>query len=296
MERDFGFLFTAADQAAGARREEIEVALRDGIAEDTRWHVHKKGHLFWANGLTVPVDEPEVRGLVKIFRDETPARQAEEQRILLLNELNHRVKNTLATVQSVTEQTLRAAGVEKDVRTSLSDRLMALSQAHNVLVAQSWAGADLRAVVGGALNPHDRSPAVVELEGPSVRLSPALAVGFSLVLHELATNAAKYGALSVSGGSVRISWNEAVDGTGVRHLTLLWRERDGPEVRPPTHQGFGTRLIQRALSGCGADVRTEFQPQGLCCVIETALPDGGPDEFNAALSDAHLTPARAHHG
>jgi PAS domain S-box-containing protein len=126
--RNFDLLFTEPDQAAGAARAEIDVALREGRAEDSRWHLRKDGERFWANGLTLRLDSSEV-ALVKIFRDETPAKRAEEQRILLLNELNHRVKNTLATIQSVVEQTLRAAAVGADLRADLAGRIMALARA-----------------------------------------------------------------------------------------------------------------------------------------------------------------------
>src|SRR5690606_34909745 len=121
-------------------------ALEDGRHEDSRWHLRKGGERFWANGLTLPLDHGEAV-VMKVFRDETPLKRADDQRILLLNELNHRVKNSLATVQSVADQTLRSAGVDAGIRKDLIARIMALSSAHNVLVDRNWAGADLEAIV-----------------------------------------------------------------------------------------------------------------------------------------------------
>ena len=125
----FALLFTAPDREAGTHLRELAKALRNGRAEDTRWHVRKDETRFWANGVTMTICDPEVVGLLKIMRDETPAKVAEDQRVLLLNELNHRIKNTLATVQSITEQTLRAAHVDPATRCNLTERLMALSRA-----------------------------------------------------------------------------------------------------------------------------------------------------------------------
>ena len=154
---NFSVLFTEPDRAAGAPRQEIDAALECGRYEDSRWHLRKDGGRFWGNGLALPFGENGAV-VIKIFRDETNLRLADEQRLLLLNELNHRVKNTLATVQSVAEQTLRSAGVEPAVRNDLTDRLIALSRAHNVLVEQNWAGADLDVLVRDVIEPHERTP------------------------------------------------------------------------------------------------------------------------------------------
>jgi PAS domain S-box-containing protein len=277
--RHVRLLYTAADQAAGAPEQEIETALATGRAEDSRWHCSRDGTRFWANGLTLPFrhDDTEV---IKIFRDETALKMAEEQRVLLLNELNHRVKNTLATVQSVIEQTLRGAGVSAEVRTDLTGRLLALSRAHNVLVQQNWAGADLAALVDDVIAPYRGEPARFRLDGPRVRLHPSQAVTLSLVLHELATNADKYGALGVAGGEVHLAWNLSLDAGGRRALTLLWREAGGPPVRPPTRRGFGSRLLRSAFSDQRGEARVEYEPEGVRCLItlglvETAAPDAG---------------------
>jgi len=272
---DFAELFTASDRAAAMPQIEIKTALADGRAEDTRWHRRKDGSLFWANGVTMAVDGSPDVSLVKIVRDETAARLAEEQRVLLLNELNHRIKNTLATVQSIVEQTLRAAQVDAEIREDLTNRLMALSEAHNLLVDQNWAGADLERIVETAFDPHQNEDNTrIILEGPPVRLSPHQAVNLSLALHELTTNALKYGALSREEGQILLNWNLSQDGAGRRRMTLLWRERGGPPVAEPTATGFGMRLLERTFGRAeGGGMRIDFAPEGLRCSLVLPLPD-----------------------
>jgi PAS domain S-box-containing protein len=265
--------FTATDQAAGAPQYERETARREGRAENSRWHCRRTGERFWGNGVTLHIDEPEAGEFLKIIRDETRIKLADEQRILLLNELNHRVKNTLVTVQSIAEQTLRAGRVEVSVRENLTERLQALAQAHDLLVTESWAGADLEAVVEKALAPHRHDELkVFSIDGPPLRLSPHQAVSISLVLHELATNALKHGALSVPGGKVSVSWNLALDADGRRYMSLLWSESGGPPVVPPASSGFGTRMISRTFSPQnGGRAHIDYAPDGLRCSLDLRL-------------------------
>lgn len=285
----FADLFTQADRAAHMPQLEIDTARREGRAEDSRWHRRKDGSLFWANGVTV--DLPAKGILVKIFRDETSAKTAEEQRVLLLNELDHRVKNTLATVQSIAEQTLRSAAVSKHVRDDLTQRLVALSQAHNVLVAENWAGADLRTLICQVLAPHERNPSPLQLQGPSVRLHPSQAVSVSLACHELATNAAKYGALSVPTGQVAVEWNLAHNGDGERFLTLLWTESGGPPVELPKRQGFGTRLIRRSFENeAGGRAEVQFPPQGVQCSLFLPLKNEEAKDVVTGAADPTSSP------
>jgi PAS domain S-box-containing protein len=274
---DFRLLFLEADRAASTPSAELDRALKIGRAEDTRWHVRKDGQRFWANGVTMRLqDEP---GLLKVMRDETPSKVAEDQRVLLLNELNHRLKNTLVTVQSIVDHTLRSEQASPATRRVLTERLIALSEAHDVLVEQNWAGADLQVIVERAISPYEHGEPRFEVDGPAVRLSPQQAVSMSLALHELCTNAIKYGALSAVGGKVSISWNIEYGGDGARAMTLLWRESGGPPVTPPTRKGFGTRLIGRSF---GAEnhgrAHLEYAAEGLTCIIQMALtgPDGAP--------------------
>ncbi|AYV48582.1 histidine kinase [Caulobacter flavus] len=271
---NFATLFTASDREAGSDKTELERALVLGRAEDTRWHLRRSGERFWANGVTMAIETPGSKGLLKILRDETPAKLAEDQRILLLNELNHRIKNTLAVIQSIAEQTLRTRSGDDQARRSLVDRIIAVSQAHDVLVEQNWAGADLAVIVRQALAPHRSGGALVTMDGPEVRLGSQQAVSMSLIVHELATNAIKYGALSTSAGQVAVSWNLAHDQCGARHLTFLWQERHGPSVSAPAQQGFGSRMIARAFHDGGGQARLEFPPEGVRCVIVTPLAGG----------------------
>jgi PAS domain S-box-containing protein len=270
-------MFLPSDLAAGADRQELQTAIEAGRAEDTRWHRRKNGERFWANGVTMRVRGAP--GLLKILRDETRAKLAEDQRVLLLNELNHRIKNTLATVQSIAEQTLRAGDVERGTREALTERLIALSHAHDMLVAQNWAGADLRTIIEQALAPHVHPGyRAFEIDGPPTRLSPQQAVAMSLALHELATNAVKYGALSTPNGRVSVTWNLFYDGHGARHMTLLWQETGGPAVATPRRSGFGSRLIARSFGQeSGGEAAIEYLPDGVRCTIN--LPLSGPEEI-----------------
>ena len=205
--------------------------------------------------------------------DVTDRVQAEEQQKLLLDELNHRVKNTLATVQAIAAQTLRTQPEPAAFKAAFEARLMALSGTHDLLTQSVWRGAQLKDVLSQELAPHGADR--YRIEGPAVALSPAEALTLGLVFHELATNAAKYGALSTA-GCVRVTWNVAKD-AGRRRLELVWSEEGGPAVAPPTRQGFGSRLIERTLSGdIDGAAELTFAPSGLVCRLSVTLkaPEG----------------------
>jgi PAS domain S-box-containing protein len=280
---DFATLFSPSDREAGMSGVELNTAMIKGRAEDTRWHLRKTGERFWANGVTMVVNGSNPTVLLKIMRDETSAKLADNQRVLLLNELNHRIKNTLTIVQSIAEQTLRSGGDAAATRRSLIDRIMALSQAHNVLVEQNWAGADLLTIVRQAVAPHDQTSTAVTVDGPEVRLSPSQAVSMSLIIHELGTNAVKYGALSTPTGTVNLSWNLGQNGLGARSLTFLWQEAGGPTVHPPATRGFGSRMIARAMSeNASGQARLEFPAEGVRCVL--VMPLSIAEELNGSLA------------
>ena len=191
------------------------------------------------------------------------------QQKLLLDELNHRVKNNLATVQSIAAQTARHAPDLKSFQKTYEARLIALSRTHDVLTRTAWESADLRELVDSELQLYGGNR--VSLDGGAVRLNANEALSLGLVLHELATNAAKYGALSGDTGGVRVCWRtEGRDGN--RRLKLVWSEHGGPHVQAPTRRGFGSRLIERSVTGeLGGDVRLEYRGEGLKCEIETPL-------------------------
>ncbi|MHB0768813.1 HWE histidine kinase domain-containing protein [Bradyrhizobium sp. 5.13L] len=197
-------------------------------------------------------------------RDLSELKQAEELQRLLTNELNHRVKNTLATVQSIVNQTLRAPADVEAARKTVNARLLALAGAHDLLTARAWAGADLADLVAGALAPFPASQIV--LDGPALVVLPTQALALSLALHELATNAAKYGALSRPEGRVEICWTARDD-----EVHLSWRESGGPLVAPPSRRGFGSRLIEHASRDLAGRFRLEFDPAGVRCRISASL-------------------------
>jgi len=217
-----------------------------------------------------PITGPDgaVSGVFVEGSDVTARVLAERQQKLLVDELNHRVKNSLATVQAIAQQTLRTAKDPAAFQEAFEARLMALSQTHDLLTATNWRGAALRDVLLAELGPFGADR--YELAGPDVALTPAEALAFGLVTHELATNAAKYGALSAGQGCVSVDW-ALVDGT----LSLTWRERGGPVVAPPERRGFGSRLVERSLQGpLAGEARLEFAPEGLVCRIALPLAEG----------------------
>jgi two-component sensor histidine kinase len=209
-------------------------------------------------------------------QDITEQRRAHERQALLMNELNHRVKNTLAAVQAIVAQGLRGAGVADEVRDGIESRLIALSRSHDLLTRERWQSASLADLVGLALEPY-RSNAGQQprysLQGPQVRLRPNPVLALGMAFHELATNAAKYGALSMAGGHVEVSWS-LVPSAPDQRLHLRWRECGGPPVQPPQRKGFGSRLLERGLAQeLDGAVHLDYTPGGLVCEIEMPVAD-----------------------
>lgn len=234
---------------------------------EIRWVVcHAEGIFESQDGVLFP------SRLVGLLQDVTDRTLAAHRQQLMLNELNHRVKNTLASVQSIVRLTLRDGQGLAGARDRLTERLMALASAHDLLTRESWETADLGEIVRASASPYDPGGAGrFRIAGPRVRVSPKAAVSLALALHELATNAAKYGALSNQTGAVSIDWRLEADGS---RLVLDWREQGGPPVVPPQKTGFGTRLLTRGLTTeFGGVARLTYPPTGLCCRIEA--PVGG---------------------
>ena len=198
-------------------------------------------------------------------------RRTEEHLRLLVNELNHRVKNTLAVVQSIAAQTLRGEDIE-GARQAFESRLAALAAAHDLLTSQNWQSASLREVIEKAGLGCGASSERLTVVGPEVRVQPKTAVSVAMAVHELCTNAVKYGAFSNDGGTVRVEWG--VDPSdGDSRLRLVWKEHGGPPVAKPTSRGFGTRMIERALAAeLGGTARIDFLPEGIICTVEAPLP------------------------
>lgn len=216
-------------------------------------------------------DDRKVTGIFVEGYDVTERVHGEAHLRLLMNELNHRLKNTLATVQAVVAQTLRGSGSLDEARENLSARIMALSRAQDVLTSENWHGADLLRVVSVAVGPYAGGEKNrLRVGGPPVPLGPRAALALSLALHELATNAAKYGALTTDRGRVEIKWS--VEGNPEPVLRLEWRESDGPSVPVPSRKGFGTQLIERGLAmELDATIRLAYPPSGFVFTLSASL-------------------------
>jgi two-component sensor histidine kinase len=216
-------------------------------------------------------------GLAFAVRMATAIARGEMLHNLLIEELNHRVKNTLAILQSIAAQTFRSAS--RNERAKFEGRLGALAEAHNLLSKEKWQGSELQDVAGRVLQPY-AFPGRIRMSGSKVPLSPRQAVVMSMILHEIATNAAKYGALSNESGTVTLDWSVVADDP-VRRLKLMWTETGGPHVAAPVQRGFGSRLIERsARDQLGGDATVDFLPRGVVYTVNCSLdpvsePDGG---------------------
>ena len=208
----------------------------------------------------------EIVAASKIARDVSERKRAEAQRSLLTAELNHRVKNTLATVISIARQSFARGSNMEEARTTFNSRIRGLAHTHGRLADTNWESVNLDVLFVDELLPYrHRSGRNVALEGPDVGLSPKAALTLGLAIHELATNAAKYGALSTDSGKIAVRWE--IDGSDGA-LSIEWKERGGPHVSPPTRSGFGRLLLERALvTDLNSDVALDFAPEGVRCKI-----------------------------
>lgn len=243
-----------------------------------RW-LHGDGRYHWLASRVVPVrgDDGRVQEWVGATTDVDSRRQQEQHQKLLLDELNHRVKNTLAVVQSIALQTLGQSEAGRAGVEHFQARLLALAKAHELLTASRWAGTCLRDVVEMAIGPGlGHGLERFSVDGPPVRLCPRPSLALSMALHELYTNAVKYGALSAPEGRIQIHWRVR-DGTDGRRLLLQWRESDGPPVVAPTRRGFGTRLVEHGLRhDLDGRVELAFERGGVTCNIDVPLVEDGP--------------------
>jgi two-component sensor histidine kinase len=246
------------DSAAGDLAEQARVLGGDGEATPVRTHLSEFARISDAlvgasQAITMRAKERE---------------RAEAHRRLLVNELNHRVKNSLTIAQSIASQTLRSAKSIGEAQTALSSRLVSLARTHDVLTRENWEGAEVGAVVAHIVEPY-AAPERVDANGETVRLLPGPALTLSLLLHELLTNSAKYGAMSVESGTVRIRWRllEA----GQPRLSLTYEERGGPPVSELTHRGFGSRLFAASFaSPAEGSIVVDYPSGGAVCRIEMA--------------------------
>jgi two-component sensor histidine kinase len=219
-------------------------------------------------------DDGKPSHLLSISRDITEEhnaaallKEAAERQLLLSRELEHRIKNTLATVSAIANQTMQG-DAHAEVRLAFTDRLITLARAHDLLTKTSWSGAPIREVVEGGLAPHRTGRNRIDVSGPDLELQPRQAVGLCLAIHELATNAIKYGALVSASGSIDVTWSNGDDtDPGFR---FVWKESGGPEVKQPPadRMGFGTRLIERMLANdFNGKVKMTYAPIGVLCEL-----------------------------
>lgn len=245
----------------GSTRLTLRVRAKNG--EERIWEINSR--------LTMD-DQGRPEALHAIGRDMTEAKRAEAHQRLLIDELNHRVKNTLAIVQGIVQQTFKADADPVLARAAFEGRLAALSEAHNLLTREHWGPVSIARIIHDAAAPHGGESGRFELEGPDLTIAPKTAISLALAIHELATNAVKHGALSVPEGRIGISWT-TTDGPDPR-LRLTWTERDGPAVSTPKGRGFGTRMIERGLAAeLGGKVSIDFAPTGLVCTVDAPLPE-----------------------
>ena len=219
-----------------------------------------------------PIETAQGRSLaVTTFTDISARKRAERHQQLLIDELSHRAKNLLAIIQSVAQQSFKGDRPRKEMVRAFEGRLGALAAAHGILTRQKWESAPVRQIICDtitAVKPDDHR---LKLDGPELTVSPKTGVSLAMAVHELATNAVKYGCFSNESGTVDVRWS-----THDGRLHLRWTERGGPRVEPPSRRGFGSRMIERGLAAeLGGTVHIDFQPEGIVCTVDAPLPEAG---------------------
>ncbi|RAK60427.1 hypothetical protein DJ021_11735 [Phenylobacterium hankyongense] len=287
---EFGFddlIASIVPEDRDRMRTAIETAIRTGAEYDIEYRVlHPSGEVRWVHArgrAAQTADHGGVRRMAGVSLDVTERKLAEERQRLLLNELNHRVKNTLATVQSIASQTLRSTGDMPRFRDAFEARLMALSQTHNLLTDQNWEAASLHDILRLELMPHaggregGGSRFLLESDR-DIRLNPKAAVALGMAVHELATNAVKYGALSRATGRVAVRTCVTGSDSGPT-LVVEWTESGGPPVSPPRRRGFGGRVLEQGLAGeLNGEVELDYRPEGLSCRMKLPMHALEPKE------------------
>jgi two-component sensor histidine kinase len=226
-------------------------------------------------------------GSIVTLTDMTERKRAEEQQTTMVAELNHRVKNILAIVQSVAAQTVRSSGSLENFADAFTGRLKAMATAHDILTHTRWLGVGLSELLAAVLAPY-RSPdgTRISILGPVVLLPAQAVMPLSMVIHELTTNAAKYGALSTRRGNIEITWQASGSGTN-RSVELVWQERGGPKVEVGPTTGFGTRLINHVIGhDLDGNTKAYFDPAGVCWTIRFRI--AGPADGRAAISGSPI--------
>ena len=255
--------FVPEDRAAGDHEKEMAIAAREGVAPNVRWHLRKDGRRVFIEGSVVPLtsEDGRLRGYLKIGQDVTDRKATEQRQKLLLAELQHRVRNTLGVVRSIARRTAQNSRNVEEMSAHLEGRLDAFARVQAIVTRRPEAGIDLAAMIEDELVAHAaREGTGLTLDGPDVTLAARPAETLSLAIHELATNAVKYGALSADGGHLEIRWRLA----GGR-LELDWTEsRVEGVAAEPVSEGFGLELLRRVVPyELAADTAVDFRPDGL---------------------------------
>ena len=242
----------------------------------------KDGSVFWAALYISPVHD-ESGAVVQHFAsfvDLTRHKQEQAKSTMMIDELNHRVKNTLSTVQSIVAQALRSTSDPEVFRDFIESRLFALSRSHDLLTRENWEGAGLLDLVNEAMEPFGAANGRAEriaIAGGNIRIPPKATLALGIAFHELATNAVKYGAFSNAAGSILIAWTTEPTPQGDR-LILRWQERGGPPVTPPSRKGFGSRVIERGLAHeLQGAVHLDYRADGVLCTISFPAPGRARD-------------------
>jgi PAS domain S-box-containing protein len=270
LAKSFNFLLVHAD-AETLKRIQAEFESASSSGAEVLFH-RKDGSEFWTAIFISPVRD-ESGSIVQYFAsfvDLTEHKEDQAESKMLIEELNHRVKNTLSTVQSIVWQALRTSSDPEVIRESIESRIFALSRSHDLLAKENWKSAGLFDVVTDALEPFgvtDGRAERIVITGENIRFPPSTALALAIAFNELATNAVKYGAFSNSTGSISIEW--AIKPTpGENQLHLRWQEKDGPPVTAPTHKGFGSRVIEQGLTHeIEGIVDLNYRPDGLLCTM-----------------------------
>jgi two-component sensor histidine kinase/PAS domain-containing protein len=270
-------------------RRSVDQALKSGLDAqlDVEFRVlsdemHRER---WIHAVARLAVEPETTRLIGTVRDITERKEAEHRNQLLNGELQHRIKNTFAMVSAIATQTLKGDAILEQ-RDTFNARLHTLAHAHDLLMGREEATGTIREVVEAALAPHRGSAEQFVIDGPELPLTHRQTLSLALAIHELATNATKYGALSATSGQVSIQWDQQSRGVDGQAFTLRWEEQGGPPVQAPTRSGFGSRLITRVLAAdFHGQVTLDFTPAGLICLLASRYPVQFPSQpYEAAVA------------
>ena len=276
LAQKFNFLLAYCDDEKAIQK--IEKAFAEETDDTLKIHyARENGSEFWADVFITPVKDDNgavVQHFISLV-DTTRHQVAQQNAALLIDELNHRVKNMLATVQSIVAQAVRNAPDLETAKEAIETRIAALSRSHDLLGRTKWDGAGLADLILEALAPFRVTKGHAErfsISGENIRLSPKAALALGIAFHELATNAVKYGAFSNEAGTVSIKWTLDSKAEG-RWLCLHWRENGGPPVRPPTRKGFGSRVIEQGLAHeLDGKIKLDYHPEGIVCTIDVPAP------------------------